>query len=68
LLISVVTTVWFSIGCWNDLVLFFRRLRRERVVASDDGTVAAVCSREKEEAVLPKKDQTSAANGMSIGI
>jgi SSS family solute:Na+ symporter len=39
LLISILTTVWFTIGCWNDLILFFRRLRTERVDIHDDGTV-----------------------------
>ena len=37
--ISVLTTIWFTIGCWNDLVLFYRRLRSERVDGHDDGTV-----------------------------
>jgi SSS family solute:Na+ symporter len=40
LLISIGTTVWFTVGCWNDLVRFFRRLRTERVDAHDDGTVS----------------------------
>jgi hypothetical protein len=39
LVISIVTTIWFSIGCWNDLVLFFRRLAVKRVDNQDDGTV-----------------------------
>ena len=39
LLISIATTIWFTIGCWNDLVLFFRRLRTERRDAHDDGSV-----------------------------
>ncbi len=39
LLISIGTTVWFSIGCWSDLVMFFRRLRVERVDLHDDGSV-----------------------------
>jgi SSS family solute:Na+ symporter len=39
LLISIGTTVWFSVGCWTDLVMFFRRLRVERVDLHDDGTV-----------------------------
>ena len=41
LLVSLVTTVWFTIGCWNDLFLFFRRLRGERADDRDDGTLAA---------------------------
>jgi SSS family solute:Na+ symporter len=68
LLISVVTTIWFSIGCWNDLVLFFRRLRTERVVATDDGTVATASSLEKEEAVRPKEKPAPAADGATLGI
>ena len=39
LFISVVTTIWFTIGCWNDLVLFFRRLASQHVDKQDDGTV-----------------------------
>ena len=31
LLIGVATTVWFTIGCWNDLRRFFARLRIETV-------------------------------------
>ena len=37
--IGIITTVWFTFGCWRDMRLFFRRLREERVDASDDGTV-----------------------------
>ncbi|MEI9997919.1 MAG: sodium:proline symporter [Verrucomicrobiota bacterium] len=39
LLISLVTTVWFTIGCWSDLMSFFRRLKTERIDTRDDGTV-----------------------------
>ncbi|MEJ0001087.1 MAG: hypothetical protein WDO13_19170 [Verrucomicrobiota bacterium] len=39
LVISIGTTIWFTIGCWHDLVLFFRRLGTERVDPRDDGTV-----------------------------
>ena len=39
LVVSVLTTIWFTIGCWNDLVLFFRRLASQRVDKQDDGTV-----------------------------
>ncbi len=39
LAISIITTVWFTIGCWNDLVLFFHRLKEERIDSHDDGTV-----------------------------
>ncbi len=38
--IGLFTTVWFTIGCWKDLRLFFRRLREETVSQEDDGTVA----------------------------
>lgn len=37
--ISILTTIWFSIGCWNDLILFFRRLAVKRVDSQDDGSV-----------------------------
>ncbi len=40
LLVGVATTVWFTIGCWQDLRVFFRRLREEAVDLQDDGTVA----------------------------
>jgi hypothetical protein len=33
------TTVWFTIGCWHDMRVFFRRLRKEKVDDHDDGTV-----------------------------
>jgi len=39
LVISALTTIWFTIGCWNDLILFFRRLAAKRVDSHDDGTV-----------------------------
>ena len=39
LLISLATTVWFTIGCWGDIRRFFARLKVERVDARDDGTV-----------------------------
>ncbi len=39
LAISIGTTIWFTIGCWKDLFLFFRRLKVERVDSHDDGTV-----------------------------
>ncbi len=39
LLISIGTTIWFTMGCWSDLVLFFKRLRVERIDLHDDGTV-----------------------------
>jgi hypothetical protein len=39
LLIGVVTTVWFTIGCTRDLRVFFRRLKEQAVDVQDDGTV-----------------------------
>jgi len=39
MVVGVVTTVWFTIGCWQDMRLFFRRLREETVDARDDGSV-----------------------------
>jgi SSS family solute:Na+ symporter len=39
LLISIITTIWFTIGCWKDMVSFLRRLKTERVDDCDDGTV-----------------------------
>jgi SSS family solute:Na+ symporter len=37
--IGVVTTVWFTIGCWADIREFTNRLRQERVNPQDDGSV-----------------------------
>lgn len=39
LVIGVITTVWFTIGCTKDLYLFFTRLKAEKLDKSDDGTV-----------------------------
>lgn len=39
LVITAITTVWFTIGNIHDLRLFFRRLKEERVDVHDDGTV-----------------------------
>jgi SSS family solute:Na+ symporter len=39
LAISILTTIWFTIGCWKDLLLFFRRLAAKKIDAADDGTV-----------------------------
>jgi solute:Na+ symporter, SSS family len=39
LLIGIATTIWFTIGCWHDMRVFFRRLRQEQVDAHDDGSV-----------------------------
>jgi SSS family solute:Na+ symporter len=39
LLMAIATTIWFTIGCWHDVRIFFRRLATERVDVRDDGTV-----------------------------
>jgi len=39
LAIGVATTVWFTIGCFHDLRIFFRRLREEKIDLQDDGMV-----------------------------
>lgn len=39
LVIGTGTTIWFTFGCVHDLRDFFKRLRTERIDASDDGTV-----------------------------
>lgn len=39
LVLSVGTTVWFTLGGVHDIRLFFKRLKVERVDASDDGLV-----------------------------
>ncbi|HEY9249038.1 MAG TPA: sodium:proline symporter [Rariglobus sp.] len=41
LVLSVATTIWFTIGGVHDIRLFFQRLKTERVDASDDGVVHA---------------------------
>jgi len=37
--IGAVTTVWFTWGCSRDMIVFFRKLKEERVDDHDDGTV-----------------------------
>jgi hypothetical protein len=54
LVISIGTTIWFTVGCWKDLVLFFRRLRVERVDTHDDGTVDHGPVTKKRAALPPK--------------
>jgi SSS family solute:Na+ symporter len=39
LLIGAATTVWFTIGCFYEMGVFFRRLRVENINPDDDGTV-----------------------------
>jgi len=39
LVIGAVTTVWFTIGCFHDLRIFFRRLHEEKIDLHDDGVV-----------------------------
>ncbi len=38
-LIAIATTIWFTIGCWKDIRLFFRRLKTEPIDTKDDGSV-----------------------------
>jgi len=40
LVIGLLTTIWFTIGCWQDMRVFFRRLRGEKLDEQDDGTVS----------------------------
>jgi SSS family solute:Na+ symporter len=42
LLIGLVTTVWFTIGCWTDIRVFLRRLNHEAEHPDDDGAVEHV--------------------------
>ena len=37
--ISIVTTVWFTIGVMRDLRRFFNEIQTERVDVHDNGTV-----------------------------
>lgn len=39
LVLGVLTTIWFTLGGVQDLRLFFRKLREERIDFTDDGTV-----------------------------
>jgi SSS family solute:Na+ symporter len=39
LVIGVITTVWFTIGCIRDLRVFFHRLHQEKIDLHDDGVV-----------------------------
>lgn len=39
LVISVITAIWFTIGCVCDLRVFFHRLHEEKVDLHDDGVV-----------------------------
>jgi SSS family solute:Na+ symporter len=48
LAIGIGTTVWFTWGCWHDLVIFFRRLKAEKIDIQDDGSVS---SKEDEKSV-----------------
>ena len=50
--VGTVTTVWFTIGCWHDMRVFFRRLREERVDVHDDGTVS-----DEDQAEMVASDQ-----------
>ncbi|MFA5203981.1 MAG: sodium:proline symporter [Lentisphaeria bacterium] len=39
LAIGVGTTIWFTIGCIHDLLIFFQKLREEEIDLHDDGAV-----------------------------
>lgn len=39
LLMGTITTIWFTWGCTHDMIVFFRRLRSEKIDLHDDGTV-----------------------------
>ncbi|MDD5674622.1 MAG: hypothetical protein PHC61_10690 [Chitinivibrionales bacterium] len=39
MLIGIVTTVWFTIGCTRDMRVFFKRLKIEKIDAQDNGSV-----------------------------
>ena len=39
LILGVVTTIWFMIGCTFDMRAFFKRLKTETTDDADDGTV-----------------------------
>lgn len=39
LLFGVFTTIWFTIGGFQDMAVFFRRLREEKINPNDDGMV-----------------------------
>jgi SSS family solute:Na+ symporter len=39
LLLGIVTTIWFTIGGFRDMAVFFRRLRLESINPQDDGVV-----------------------------
>jgi SSS family solute:Na+ symporter len=56
LAIGAVTTVWFTWGCTHDMVVFFRRLRGERIDEQDDGTVI-------QDDESPKAPAAAAAGG-----
>ena len=47
--IGVGTTIWFTTGCFHDMVIFFRRLREEGVDVNDDGTVGHGAEEPKKE-------------------
>ncbi len=39
LIFAAFTTVWFTIGGFSDMAIFFRRLRSEKINPNDDGVV-----------------------------
>lgn len=61
MIIALITTVWFTIGCWRDIRLFFLRLREERVDPGDDGTVEHI-PEEREARAADTAGQAIAVN------
>lgn len=57
LVIGVVTTVWFTWGCWHEIRAFFRRIANEAVDTSDDGSVPQDAARSKP--ADPHKNSTA---------
>jgi SSS family solute:Na+ symporter len=55
LVITILTTIWFTVGCAYDLRLFFKRLRAERVDISDDGTVGETEPRQAQGVLVSKE-------------
>ncbi|HEY3321609.1 MAG TPA: sodium:proline symporter [Planctomycetota bacterium] len=61
LLIGAGTTIWFTIGCWQDMRVFFKRLREEKVDVHDDGTVVKEAA--IETPVPTESEQIEATGG-----
>ncbi len=41
LVIGAATTVWFTIGCWRDIWVFFHRLNSQHRDNTDDGSISS---------------------------